>query len=111
MKNGNLENIELQLETLATIHMRITDETGKPLKGIAAAAWWTENHSGVFTEGTKSDEKGEAILYLYPDSLQYVGAHDWNKEYILKEHKELKLKVGEVIDGLQIIMQPASPTN
>jgi protocatechuate 3,4-dioxygenase beta subunit len=104
VKNGDLEDAELQLETLATIHMRITDESGKPVEGVSAAAWWTENHSGVFTEGTKSDKEGRAVLYLYPDSLQYVGAHDWSGEYSLEGHKEFNLKEGDIIEGLEIIM-------
>jgi len=105
VKDGDVEDAELQLETLATIHMRITDESGKPVEGVSAAAWWTENHSGVFTEGTKSDKEGRAVLYLYPDSLQYVGAHDWSGEYSLEGHKEFNLKEGDIIEGLQIIMR------
>jgi hypothetical protein len=105
VKNGDLEDSELQLETLATIHMRITDESGKPVEGVSAAAWWTEDHSGVFTEGTKSDKEGRAVLYLYPDSLQFVGAHDWSGEYSLEGHKEFNLKEGDIIEGLEIIMR------
>ena len=104
VKDGNLENIQLQLETLATIHMRIVDEEGNPIEGISAAAWWTKNHSGVFTEGTKSNKQGRATLYLYPDQVQYVGAHDWAGKYRLESDKEFNLKPGEVIQDLTVTM-------
>ena len=104
VKDGDLDGVQLQLETLATIHMRIEDESGNPLEGIAAAAWWTADHSGVFTEGTKSDQRGRATLYLYPDSLQYVGAHDWDGNYRLKEHTEVNLKPGDVLEDSRVIM-------
>ena len=58
VKDVDLANVQLQLETLAVVPLRIVDASGKPLAGISAAAWWTENHSGVFTEGEKSDKVG-----------------------------------------------------
>lgn len=109
--DGDLENIELQLETLATVHVHITDEANNPLEGIAAAAWWTEDHSGVFTEGTKSDEQGRAILYMYPESRQYVGAHDWDDKYTLTGHQELNLEPGQLIEDLHVVMHAESNTD
>ncbi|KPK83436.1 MAG: hypothetical protein AMJ81_08290 [Phycisphaerae bacterium SM23_33] len=103
----DVEDVQLPLETLATVHVRIVDEAGKPLEGISAAAWWTENHTGVFTEGTKSDKQGRATLYLYPDQLQYVGAHDWAGKYRLQSHKEMNLKQGQVVKDHTVVMLPA----
>lgn len=105
VRDGHVNNVELQLETLATVHVRITDEAGHPLEGIAAAAWWTQDHSGVFTEGTQSDAQGRAILYLYPESLQYVGAHDWDDNYTLTEHHEMNLAPGQVVEDLHVVMR------
>jgi hypothetical protein len=104
VKDGDLENVELPLETLATYGVRIIDEAGKPIPGISAAAWWTENHSGVFTEGTKSDEQGRATLYLYPGQRQYLGAHDWDKRYRLKAHQEVTPEKGAIVDDLTVTM-------
>ena len=109
VKEGNLENVVLPLETLATVHLKIQDTAGKPLEGMSAAAWWTENHSGVFTEGNKSDKEGLATLYLYPDEQQYLAALDWNRAYTPKQHFELKLKAGEVKD-YTVVMQTATNT-
>jgi hypothetical protein len=106
VKDGDLDNVELPLETLATVHMQIEDGSGKPIEGIAAAAWWTKDHSGVFTEGTRSDKQGKATLYLCPNELQYIGAHDWQGKYRLKAHHEAKLKPGEVMDDLRVVMTP-----
>jgi hypothetical protein len=36
--------------------------------------------------------------------LQYVGAHDWNRKYRLKAHKEMKLKPGETVTDLTVTM-------
>lgn len=109
VKDGNLDNVKLPLETLATIRMRIVDDSGRPLEGISAAAWWTKNHSGVFTEGTKSDKQGSATLYLYPKRLQYIGAHDWAGKYRLTSDKKFTLKPGDQIKDLIVVMAPVSP--
>ena len=106
VKDGLLSDVKLPLETLAVVPMRIVDPSGKPLAGIAAAAWWTENHSGVFTEGSKSDKDGRATLYLYPNQRQYVGAHDWSGKYRLKGHRVLKLKPGQTAEELVVSMEP-----
>jgi len=106
VKNGDLNNVQLPLETLAMVPMRIVDPAGKPLGGISAAAWWTENHSGVFTEGAKSDKDGRATLYLYPDQRQYVGAHDWSGKYRLKGHQVLQAKPGQTTNELTVSMEP-----
>ncbi len=106
VKDGVLSGVQLQLETLAVVPMRIVDPSGKPLAGIAAAAWWTENHWGVFTEGSKSDKDGRATLYLYPNQRQYVGAHDWSGKYRLKRHRVLKLKPGQTAEELTVSMEP-----
>jgi protocatechuate 3,4-dioxygenase beta subunit len=106
VKDADLNHVEIPLENLAVIHMRITDQAGKPLEGISAAAWWTPDHSGIWTEGTKSDKQGNATLYLYPDDLQYIGAYDWENNRQLKEHKSLNIKANEVIKDLPVIMLP-----
>jgi hypothetical protein len=108
MKNGDLSDVRLQLETLAVVPVRIVDPSGKPLEGISAAAWWTENHSGVFTEGSKSDKHGRATLYLYPDERQYVGACDWSGKYRLKRHQVLQVKPGQTTEELIASMEPVA---
>ncbi|MBN1346918.1 MAG: hypothetical protein JXQ73_29785 [Phycisphaerae bacterium] len=105
VKDQDVANVELRLETLAKVHMRITDESGKPLEGISAAAWWTENHSGVFTEGSKSGKDGKATLYVYPDQRQYVGAHHWDRVYELTRNHEMTLKPGQVVEDLHVVMR------
>jgi len=112
VKDRDVENVKLPLESLAKIHLRIEDEAGKPLEGIAAAAWWSENHSGVFTEGSKSDKEGKATLYLYPGTLQYVGAHDWDSVYRLKDHIRVRLMPGEVRKDVRVVMtQSPAPSS
>jgi protocatechuate 3,4-dioxygenase beta subunit len=108
VKDKDFADAKLPLETLATIRMKIVDESGKPLEGISAAAWWSADHSGVFTEGAKSDPKGIAMLYVYPGELQYVGAHDWDKRYTLKADRQFTLKAGQAVPTLTVVMTPAS---
>lgn len=107
VKDGDLGDVELQLESLAVYHITIVDESGEPIPGISAAAWWTDDHSGVFTEGTKSDEQGRATLYLYPDQRQYVGAHDWNGKYRLKSHHEVMPRAERAASEVTVTMVPA----
>lgn len=103
----NRDYFELRLETLAVVHMQIQDESGKPLEGISAAAWWTPDHSGVFTEGTKSERQGKANLYLYPGELQYVGAYDPSDAYTVAAHSEMTLEPGEVVNDFRVVMKPS----
>ena len=84
--------------------MTITDDGQKPLEGISGAAWRAKNHSGIWTEGTKSDKLGRATVYLHPKSPQYVGAHDWRGEYELKADHTLNLEPGQVVNDLRVIM-------
>ena len=102
--DGDMKDVKLPLETLATVNMKIVDESGAPLEGVFAAAWWTEDHSGVFTEGTKSDKDGNATLYVYPDEKQYLGAADWKRKWRVRQHKEVTLKPGEVLNGPVMVM-------
>ena len=112
VKDGDLNGVQLQLETLAVVPLRIVDPSGRPLQGISAAAWWTENHSGVFTEGTKSDQDGHATLYLYPGQRQYVGAHDWSGTYrFSSKHKVLDVRPGQTTGELTVTMEPAAQAN
>jgi hypothetical protein len=105
--SGDVKDVKLPLETLATVKMKIVDESGKPVQGVFAAAWWTEDHSGVFTEGTKSDASGIATLYVYPDDKQYLGAADWDGKWQAKGHKEVNLKAGEVLNDVVTVVSPA----
>jgi protocatechuate 3,4-dioxygenase beta subunit len=104
VRGEDLGDVALQLETLATVKVRIVDESGRPLEGVAASAWWNAKHTGVFTEGTKSDAQGRATLYMCPGENQYIGAHDWNGRYRLTDHTELAPEAGQVVDGLRIVM-------
>ena len=99
---------KLPLESLATVHMRIVDSAGKPLEGLPAAAFWTPDHSGVFTEGAKSDAQGNAVLYMYPNEKQYIGAIDWDRKWKMREHKEMTLKPGRVVKDVTVVMVPAA---
>lgn len=105
MKEGDLQDIVVPLDTLATIHMQIQNEKGEPLEGVSAAAWWTPNHNGVFTEGSASDKDGCATLYLYPDEEQYIGAHDWAGRYALVSDKKMTLKTGEDVKDHVVVMK------
>jgi hypothetical protein len=102
-----VKDVKLPLETLATVKMKIVDEAGKPVQGAFAAAFWTEDHSGVFTEGTKSDANGMATLYVYPDDKQYLAAGDWDRKWEPKGHKEVTLKAGEVLSDVVTVVVPA----
>jgi hypothetical protein len=106
VKDGGLSDVQLPLETLAVAPVRIVDPSGKPLAGISAAAWWTENHWGVFTEGSKSGKDGRATLYLYSNQRQYVGAHDWSGKYRLKGHRVFQLKPGQTAEELTVSTEP-----
>jgi hypothetical protein len=106
VKDGNVEGVELPLDTLTTVQMRIEDSQGRPLEGISAAAWWNPEHFGIWTEGSRSSKEGRATLYLYADGQeQFVGAEDLGGQYVLKADHKITPKKGEVVKGITVIMQ------
>ena len=104
-----VENIEIQLETLAEVRVQFLNADGNPLEGITAGATWTKSGQGFWTEGARSDADGWAVLYMYPDQTQYVRGFDHSGRSLIAEgFEQVKPKVEQVIDNLRIIMVPTA---
>lgn len=67
-----LEDVVIELENLAQMRVQFLDSNGNPLPGVTAGAAWSKSGGGGWTEGMASDTQGWALLYLYPNSKQYV---------------------------------------
>ncbi|MHC4206281.1 MAG: hypothetical protein ACYSTT_16645 [Planctomycetota bacterium] len=102
-----IEDIQIQLEDLVELRVQYLDLDGNPLEGITAGATWSKSGEGGWTEGTKSDEDGWAILYLYPDSTQYVRGFDPGRILIAESFKSVEPQAGQIMDDLQIVMVSA----
>ncbi|MHC4798048.1 MAG: carboxypeptidase regulatory-like domain-containing protein [Planctomycetota bacterium] len=101
----SIPNARIQLETLTEARVQILDAKGNPLEGIAAGATWSKSGDGFWTEGTKSDKEGRAVLYLYPGQVQYVRGFDHSERSLVAEgFEEVKPKAGQVIDNVRITM-------
>ncbi|MHC4574758.1 MAG: carboxypeptidase-like regulatory domain-containing protein [Planctomycetota bacterium] len=103
-----LENLQIQLEKLAEVRVQYLDADGNPLAGITAGTTWSKSGDGAWTEGTKSGKDGWAVLYLYPDSVQYVGGFDHAGNLVAEGFEEVKPKPGQVLENLQIVMVPTA---
>ncbi len=103
-----LKDVQIQLADLAELRVQYLDASGNPLPGISAAATWSRNGDGGWTEGTVSDNEGWAVLYLYPDSVQYLRGFDRGRKLTAETIKELKPEPGQVMESLQVVMVPTA---
>ncbi|HUT91265.1 MAG TPA: carboxypeptidase-like regulatory domain-containing protein [Thermoguttaceae bacterium] len=104
-----LEGLTISLETLAEVRVQFLDAHGNPLEGVTAGATWTTSGDGFWTEGTKSDEDGWAVLYLYPGDVQYVRGFDHTDRGLVAEgYERIEPEAGQVIGNLRIAMMPAA---
>jgi protocatechuate 3,4-dioxygenase beta subunit len=103
-----LEDLQIQLEDLAEARVQYLDADGNPLEGITAGATWSKSGDGGWTEGTKSDKNGWAVLYLYPGSGQYVRGFDHEGDLVAEGFDKVEPHPGEVMENLQIVMVPTA---
>jgi len=103
-----LTNVEIPLESLAELRVQYLDADGNPLKGISGSATWSRNGHGAWTEGTQSNGDGWAVLYLYPNDVQYVRGFDPTRECVAETFKEVRPGPGQVMDPIQIVMVPVA---
>ncbi len=107
VKDGQpLEDVAIQLETLAEVRVQILDDKGNPLEGITAGATWTKSGEGFWTEGTISDKDGRAVLYLYPDKDQFVRGFDFSHKWVAEGFEKVAPKAGETVENVRITMVP-----
>ncbi|HUW19580.1 MAG TPA: hypothetical protein VMW16_09780 [Sedimentisphaerales bacterium] len=103
-----LEGLQIQLDDLAEVRVQFLDADGNPLPGITAGATWSNSGDGAWTEGTKSDKDGWAVLYLYPDSVQYVRGFDHSGDLVAEGFEKVEPAPGQVLENLQILMVPTA---
>jgi hypothetical protein len=103
-----VEDVLIQLENLAELRVQYLDLDGNPLEGITASATWSKSGEGGWTEGTKSDKDGWAVLYLYPDGMQYVRGSDSEGNLVAEGFEMVEPQAGQLLDNLQIVMVPYS---
>jgi len=108
VKEGEpIKDIQIQLEDLAELRVQYLDMDGNPLEGITAGATWSTSGDGSWTEGTKSDKDGRAVLYLYPDSIQYVRGFDFEGDLVAEGFEMVEPQASQIMDNLQIVMIPS----
>lgn len=106
-----LTSVQIELADLAELRVQYLDADGNPLEGITAGATWSPSGDSGWTEGTKSDKDGWAVLYLYPDEAQYVRGFDYSgRSWMLVTEAPEKVcpKAGQVLDSLWITMLPCA---
>lgn len=103
-----VNGVEIQLLDLAELRVQYLDAKGNPLAGVTAAATWSKNGDGAWTQGTVSDEEGWAVLYLYPEDVQYIGAFDRTRKLAAEAVKPVEPRPGQVLDPVQIVMLPTA---
>ena len=102
-----VEDVPIQLEELAEVRIQYLDADGNPLEGITAGATWSKSGEEGWTEGTKSDKDGWAVLYLYLDSVQYVRGFDSEGNLVAEGFEMVEPQAGQLMDSLQIVMVPS----
>jgi len=108
MQATPITDLSIPLEELAELRVRYLDMHGNPLAGITAGATWSRSGGSGWTEGTVSDAEGWAVLYLYPDSPQYIRGYDALRTQVAEIAKEVNPGPAQVLEPLQIVMVPAA---
>jgi protocatechuate 3,4-dioxygenase beta subunit len=103
-----LAGIQIEVENLAEVRVQYLDADGNPLPGIRAGAAWSPSGDGGWTEGTRSDANGWAVLYLYPDQVQYVRGFDFEGSLVAEAGEKVQPQPGQILDSLRIVMVPAA---
>jgi len=101
-------DVSIPLEELAELRVCYLDMHGNPMPGITAGATWSKSGDGGWTEGTVSDSEGWAVLYLHPDSTQYIRGYDKLRTQIAEIAKEVNPGPAQILEPLQIVMVPAT---
>jgi len=105
----SLDGVQIELADLAEVRVQLLDANGNPLEGIAAGATWSQSGDGLWTEGTTSGKDGWAVLYLYPDEVQYVLGYDHGAGTLVAEApQKVDPKPGQILDSLRITMLPCA---
>ncbi len=103
-----LTGIQIELDNLAEVRVQYLDADGNPLKGIRAGATWSPSGDGAWTEGTRSDANGWAVLYLPPDQVQYVRGFDFENSLVAEAAEKVQPQPGQILDSLRIAMVPSA---
>ena len=101
-----LQDIEIYPEEMAEIRVQFLDSDGNPLEGILAQATWTKNVDRPYVNGTISDNQGWAVIYLYPDEVQYIRGHDPLKNLATESAEEITPRQSSLVNDVQILMIP-----
>jgi hypothetical protein len=104
----SLGDVQITLADLAELRVQYLDANGNPLAGVTAGATWSPSGDGGWTEGTRSDKEGWAVLYLYPEGVQYVRGFDHSGTLVAEAAKQVRPKAGEVLNNLRITMLPCA---
>lgn len=104
----SLGDVQIALPDLAELRVQYLDADGNPLAGISASATWSPSGDGGWTEGTRSDKEGWAVLYLYPEETQYIRGFDRSGSLVAETAKQVRPEAGEVLDSLRITMLPCA---
>ncbi len=100
--------VQIPLEDLAELRVQYLDANGNPLPGITAGATWSPDGSGAWTEGTKSEAEGWAVLYLYPGQVQYVRGLDMAGHLMAEAGEKVQPQPGEILAPVRIVMVPSA---
>lgn len=108
VKGQPIEDVQIQLEPLAELRVQCLDASGNPMAGITAGATWSINGDGAWTQGTRSDKDGWAVLYLYPDEVQYVRGFDLSGTLVAETFKKVEPREGEILGSVRVVMVPSA---
>jgi hypothetical protein len=99
-----LQDIKMYLEEMAEIRVQFLDSDGNPLEGVLAKATWTKDVDGPHIDGTRSDNQGWAVIYLYPDEAQYIHGHDPSKNLVTESIEEITPEQANLVNDVWILM-------
>ncbi|MHC4477320.1 MAG: carboxypeptidase-like regulatory domain-containing protein, partial [Planctomycetota bacterium] len=101
-----LQDIHIYLQEMAEVRVQFLDSDGNPLEGVLAKATWTKNVDGPHIDGTRSDNQGWAVIYLYPDEAQYIHGRDSSNNLVTESIEEITPQQADLVNDVRILMIP-----
>jgi len=105
-EEGKAANVLVPLIPMAEARVQCVDAQGNPLEGIGIFSEWSKTDGMGANDGTKSDASGQARIFLWPGSTQYVQGGDTSGRNLApSEILEVKPGANEILN-LRLMMAP-----
>jgi hypothetical protein len=105
---GDMNDVEIRLDNLARVNIKIVDTKGQPVRELLPVAWPSADHRGPQSVGTETDHLGKAFVYVPGNGTFYLAAADVrDKAWLTVDDVQVTASPGQTVDGVRIVVKHA----